>query len=829
MARTRKSIQPLNLYKYDVLIDDKGTRSDYFKLSQFDGYFYGGRNAFLVGGAGVLHPNSKILVEILNKNNDTIYSAPVPSFVEGNSRLIQIEVYSDTPIGPGKIVILGCADSYIDGTPIPPEWRDKYNIRWISDVIISPLIPNKTPIRFAKTPSMVVEEKFYFAPSASAFNQSSLAPTNIQITPKYFNVFPNGYLLQLKGPADTRYYSKYLGAVLTGSIAFSNDTITQTASIQLPITKIYNKSLAESEGSLIYTNNKTILLDGFFSGSGSYLANVSPFGEVRATSSLNIQYNQLDVIDIGNRISFAKLRLVDLSTISGEIHKIRIAYKPTTEPGEYVLLGDVTTKVEELLAVDSGSRISETGKFKDIVINDYWYSATMSLQRNESSPTLPAYYTSSNLIPTTSLAITQCCDYLLDSVNATPAIINNTFINNVSYFIGTRNSNVAKLFPRSEYTLSFQALVSRASASINLSQSDYSLQVYLVDQGNNPSLLLEKNSRGQLLGTLTPESTFEKQNFETVEFNFVPKIIKSGNFGLRFVVYGGAWNIANVSLKTAEEVLFSSDEVDILLPNVNYADKILTFKADYLDINNNSVGVSTTAIPIYFTGSESAISTGGSSVTIGVSPPISPGIGDLWWNSEEGQLKIYYFDGDSFQWVDASGESIETGSFGSSAISSSYALTASYALNGGSGGGGSGIFASSSISSSWASSSISSSYALTSSYALNDFSFVYVFGDSNGQPQIDMISPYNGTFNNWYSRLNVSGSVTMSVSRSAGITSTLTGVTNASIKFGTTIGSQSLASGWSPSSFNTGDIISVKVDNIATASQATFTLVCRRT
>jgi hypothetical protein len=208
--------------------------------------------------------------------------------------------------------------------------------------------------------------------------------------------------------------------------------------------------------------------------------------------------------------------LVDLNTISGEIHKIRIAYKPATEPGEYVLLGDVTTKVEELLAVDSGSRISETGKFKDIVINDYWYSATMSLQRNESSPILPAYYTSSNLIPTTSLAITQCCDYLLDSVNATPAIINNTFINNVSYFIGTRNSNVAKLFPRSEYTLSFEALVSRTSASINLSQSDYSLQVYLVDQENDTPLLLEKNSRGQLLGTLTPENTIEKQNFEII-------------------------------------------------------------------------------------------------------------------------------------------------------------------------------------------------------------------------------------------------------------------------------------------------------------------------
>ena len=107
MARTRKSIQPLNLYKYDVLIEDKATRSDYFKVTQFDGNFYGGRNAFLLAGNVALRPNSKILVEILNKDGNTVYSAPVAFFIEGNSRLVQIEVYNDTPIGPGKIVLLG--------------------------------------------------------------------------------------------------------------------------------------------------------------------------------------------------------------------------------------------------------------------------------------------------------------------------------------------------------------------------------------------------------------------------------------------------------------------------------------------------------------------------------------------------------------------------------------------------------------------------------------------------------------------------------------------------------------------------------------------------
>lgn len=45
---------------------------------------------------------------------------------------------------------------------------------------------------------------------------------------------------------------------------------------------------------------------------------------------------------------------------------------------------------------------------------------------------------------------------------------------------------------------------------------------------------------------------------------------------------------------------------------------------------------------------------GGASVSIGTSAPGSPEAGDLWWHSEEGVLKIYYDDGDTEQWVDAS-------------------------------------------------------------------------------------------------------------------------------------------------------------------------------
>ena len=47
-------------------------------------------------------------------------------------------------------------------------------------------------------------------------------------------------------------------------------------------------------------------------------------------------------------------------------------------------------------------------------------------------------------------------------------------------------------------------------------------------------------------------------------------------------------------------------------------------------------------------------STGGSSsAVVSDNAPANPSQGDLWWNSADGKLKIYYDDGQSAQWVDA--------------------------------------------------------------------------------------------------------------------------------------------------------------------------------
>tara|TARA_B100000427_G_scaffold4291_1_gene4156 strand:- start:6742 stop:7113 length:372 start_codon:yes stop_codon:yes gene_type:complete len=46
---------------------------------------------------------------------------------------------------------------------------------------------------------------------------------------------------------------------------------------------------------------------------------------------------------------------------------------------------------------------------------------------------------------------------------------------------------------------------------------------------------------------------------------------------------------------------------------------------------------------------------GGSAVTTDDVPPTNPNDGDVWWDSQNGRLNVYYQDADSSQWVDATG------------------------------------------------------------------------------------------------------------------------------------------------------------------------------
>jgi hypothetical protein len=55
-----------------------------------------------------------------------------------------------------------------------------------------------------------------------------------------------------------------------------------------------------------------------------------------------------------------------------------------------------------------------------------------------------------------------------------------------------------------------------------------------------------------------------------------------------------------------------------------------------------------------FEGYGSAWGNIGGGAAIGDTPPANPGAGDLWWNSADGRMYVYYTDANSSQWVDLS-------------------------------------------------------------------------------------------------------------------------------------------------------------------------------
>ena len=94
----------------------------------------------------------------------------------------------------------------------------------------------------------------------------------------------------------------------------------------------------------------------------------------------------------------------------------------------------------------------------------------------------------------------------------------------------------------------------------------------------------------------------------------------------------------------AKEPTASQLEYGELAINYNTTDPAIFLK----DSNNNVIRIS---------GVHNIADDGQVELPASTTPPLNPDDGNLWYNSDDGRLYIYYNDGDSAQWVDASPDS----------------------------------------------------------------------------------------------------------------------------------------------------------------------------
>jgi len=598
MPKTQKSLFLRNLAKYDVYIEDRDIYSQYFRVSNLPQVFTGGRNSFLLGATAALKPNSTVLVEILDVKGNPIFQQAITGYVEGTSRLISVEIYSDTPPGAATIIILGEAQTTSDGSAIPDVWKGKYNVRWARNILVDSTAKNTSPLRFINAPQITVEENRFYNVGTSSF---AITGSNLtaSLTPMLMAGTQIGYLVTAVSP--TSFSADYYNSALTGILGINGSS----SSISLPITDILNSTTAFSTGSLIsvpaYQNiDKLTIHSGSYSGS---IANTT----VPITSNVLLTYSKLSKQGTNIPISYAKIRVSNLTTVSGEIFKVKVYNKIATTTSDYKVIADTPILTSELLVTSSIYGDTPAGDFNiNPITSNSWYADVPIYTANVTYPVSGslAYYNPS--VSVTPISLYTNNSVLLSSMYANVPLSSsnvqyNGSIVNSGYFIGTKRP--ITVYQTSEYTLSVNAYYKSTSGSTNLIGNTSAVDIYLV--GVSGTSVVDKNPLGQKLGTLqvTTTSPTSSQWFENKKFNFYPSVITSGSVGLRFAVSNGFWNFSNISLTPATDSLYSPDEAEFLIPNTIYNNELLEYKMEFFDINNNSADIAPVSTPTYFTGS----------------------------------------------------------------------------------------------------------------------------------------------------------------------------------------------------------------------------------
>ncbi len=122
MSRIKKTSPLLNLTNFQTFILDNNPLSQYFRISELSDLLTSGKNGFLIEGSTFLKPSTEIKIEVLDTEGNPLFVQPgegIPEYYEGLSKLITVHVYQDTPIGIGKITILGELEKYIDDEAVP--------------------------------------------------------------------------------------------------------------------------------------------------------------------------------------------------------------------------------------------------------------------------------------------------------------------------------------------------------------------------------------------------------------------------------------------------------------------------------------------------------------------------------------------------------------------------------------------------------------------------------------------------------------------------------------------------------------------------------------
>ena len=359
MARIKKYSPEQNLSSFGTFVIDDNPNSDYFRITEFNDTFTGGKNGFLIEGSQYLQPSTEIKIEILDVNGDPIYYEPgngIPEYYEGISKLIAVYVYEDTPIGLGKITILGELNQYVDNgvtRDIPSDWKGAYNVKWERTFQVNKNLANEDRVRFYRRPQVDITEI-----NKPIFNNNSLAITKtgtvngVPLVP-IENAKLTGFSLPTSYRLNIASGDNWTGSVVGQTITLDN----------LNYSSVINDIVSDTE----------IIVTTPYSQNGI----VKSF----TNQDYSVTFNYLEgVADLATALtgSFAKINITDMKTFVGDAARVKIFRRSQSNLTDYEFIQDLQLESNELLRdIETVTATEEYyGNLTDVRLDNYWVTSS---------------------------------------------------------------------------------------------------------------------------------------------------------------------------------------------------------------------------------------------------------------------------------------------------------------------------------------------------------------------------------------------------------------------------------------------------------------------
>jgi hypothetical protein len=544
MAILKKTSFDERLETINVLVNDTEPNSRYFKITELSDTFSGGKNSFLIQGSPELVSDTVVKIQIKDSQGNIIYTEPgegIPEYYEGTSKVVAVYIYPDTSFGPCTITILGELNEYISNgfrTPIPDNWKDTYNVKWEKQINVNPFLANTSKIRFYRRPKITISESVL--PIFNRVVNRVSVSGSINGTPLSPNQFED--YRTFKGI--TRYELS-----LNGLSQFSESMEREIIEIN-GLDKSYTPIITD------VTSNKKAFVDIPYYVTASTSPNyysVTPF----TSASFTMSYDEnISLSNSSINTSFAKINITDLETFSGDVNRIKVYASSKNDLGDFQLLEDIQLESNELLITSSfsSSLNVRTGLFTPSIISTFWTSSAIQSNVNISTDN----------------------SILLKSVVLTPETDASSSVGLFKFY----NSKLIEFTKNTEYQLDYIPLL------ISAAQTFGGIDIYMSGSAFVTDSLT--NRYGKQIGKLTSNSQFKK--YDKQQINFKPD--NDGNGVLVFIIKGGTWHIADVSLRAAQESSFSPNEITLTanVP-VKINNETFDFKFELYDINNTFVPV----------------------------------------------------------------------------------------------------------------------------------------------------------------------------------------------------------------------------------------------